>query len=71
MPLNREKHSDFFPKKVYRCPCLLSVLYDCCENDLYSFTEIHDEVVQYTLEKGFGRIFATKCGEELKDCIFC
>ena len=71
MPLNREKHSNFFPKKVYRCPCLLSVIDDCRENDLYSFMEIHDEVVQYTLEEGFGRIFSMKCGEELKDCIFC
>ena len=71
MSLNREKHSIFFPKKVFRCPCLLSVIDDCHENDLYSFVEIHDEVVQFSLERGIGKIFAMKCGENLHDCIFC
>ena len=71
MSLNREKHANFFPGKVYRCPCLLSVVDDCFENDFNSFVEIHDEVVEFTLENGLGRIFSTKCGSELKDCIFC
>ena len=71
MSLNRQKHSNFFPEKVYRCPCLLAVIDDCKENDLYSFVEIHDEVLEHTLEKGIGKIFAMKCGVDLKDCIFC
>ena len=71
MSLNRQKHANFFPAKVYRCPCLLSVIDDCYDNDLNSFVELHDEVVFYTLEKGLGRIFAIKCGDELMDCIFC
>ena len=70
MPLNREKHADFFPEKVYRCPCLLSVIDDCHENDLNSFIDIHDEVVTFTLENGLGKIFSLKCGKDLKDCIF-
>ena len=44
MQLNREKHANFFPLKVYRCPCLLSVIDECHENDLNSYVEIHDEV---------------------------
>ena len=71
MSLNRQKHSNFFPDKVYRCPCLLAVIDDCKENDQYSFVEIHDEVLQYTFEKDIGKIFAVKCGSLLKDCIFC
>ena len=71
MSLNRTKHSNFFPNKVYRCPCLLAVIDDCKENDLYSLTEIHDEVLQHTLEKGTGKIFVVRCESELKDCIFC
>ena len=67
MSLNREEHSYFFPRKVFRCPCLLSVIDNCHENDLNSF----DEVVQFSLERGIGRIFAMKYGEELNDCIFC
>ena len=62
MSLNRQKHSNFFPDKVYRCPCLLAVIDDCKENDQYSFVEIHDEVLQYTFEKDIGKIFAVKCG---------
>lgn len=71
MSLNRQKHSNFFPEKVYRCPCLLAIIDDCKENEQYSFVEIHDEVLQHTLEKGIGKIFAMKCGNFLKDCIFC
>ena len=71
MSLNRSKHSNFFPEKVYRCPCLLAVIDDCKENEQYSFVEIHDEVLQHTFEKDIGKIFAVKCGNNLKDCIFC
>ena len=72
MPLNREKHSNFFLLRVYRCPCLLSVIDDCHQNDLNSYVEIHDEVWDFALEKSdIGKVFAVKCGEKLKDCIFC
>ena len=71
MSLNREKHSIFFPKKVFRCPCLLSVINECYEHDLNSFVDLHDEVVQFSLERGIGKVFAMKCGDGLKDCIFC
>ena len=72
MPLNREKHSNFFPQKVYRCPCLLSVVDECYENDLNSYTELHDEVWDFALKNSeIGKIFSVKCGEKLKDSIFC
>ena len=72
MQLNREKHANFFPLKVYRCPCLLSVIDECHENDLNSYVEIHDEVRDFILEKGdIAKVFAVKCGENLKDCVFC
>ena len=71
MSLNREKHSNFFPSKVYRCPCLMAIVNDCYENDLNSFVEIHDEVWNFVLNDGnIGKVFAVKCGENLKDCIF-
>ena len=69
--LNREKHANFFPEKVYRCPCLLQVIDQCFENDDNSFVEIHDEVVSFVLENGLPKVYAIKCGENLKDCIFC
>ena len=71
MSLNREKHSNFFPSKVYRCPCLMAIVNDCYENDLNSFVEIHDEVWNFVLnDSDIGKVFAVKCGENLKDCIF-
>ena len=72
MSLNREKHSNFFPVKVYRCPCLLSIIEDCYENELNSFVELHDEVWNFVLNNDIGKVFPVKCGEQLKkDCIFC
>lgn len=52
MTLTREKHANFFPQKVYRCPCLLSIIDDCHENDLNSFIELHDAVWDFVLENG-------------------
>ena len=71
MSFNREKHSNFFPVKVYRCPCLLSIIDDCYENELNSIAELHDEVWNFVLNNNVGKVFAVKCGEQLKDCIFC
>ena len=71
MSVNAENYSIFFPRKVFRCPCLLSVIDDCHENDLNSFVEIYEEVIHFSVERGLGKIFAMKCGEELNDCIFC
>ena len=72
MSLNREKHANFFPLKVYRCPCLMSIIEDCYQNDLNSYVELHDEVWNFTLDNSdIGKVFTVKCGEKLKDCIFC
>ena len=71
MSLNREKHSNFFPSRVYRCPCLLAIVEDCFENDLNSFIEIHDEIWNFELNNSdIGKVVAVKCGEQRKDCIF-
>ena len=37
-----EKYEDFFPKKVYRCPCVLPAVKHCFKNDEYSLCEILD-----------------------------
>ena len=71
MSANAGNYSIFFPRKVFRCPCLLSVIDDCHENDLNSFVEIYEEVIHFSVGRGLGKIFAMKCGEELNDCIFC
>ena len=68
--LNRQKHGNFFPEKVYRCPCLMQVIDECYENEQDSFVEIHDEVASFVLERGLPKVYLLKCGSNLKDCIF-
>ena len=71
MSFNREKNEYFFPSKVYRCACLGHVIDYCFENDLNSFTEIHDEVHRFVLSNDdINKVFAVKCDEERKNCIF-
>ena len=68
---NREKWSNFKPHFVYRCPCLGEVIEKTFLKDFKSFLQIHDEVFTFVLEHGIHRVFTTKCGENLKDCILC
>ena len=68
---NRLKYEYFFPSKVYRCACLGQIIENCCDNGLYSFTEIFDELSTHTfLDNDDNKIFAVKCGNLKKDCIF-
>ena len=39
-----EKYEDFFPKKVYRCPCVLPAVKHCFENGEQSLGEILESV---------------------------
>ena len=68
---NREKWSKFNPQFVYRCSCLGDIIQSCYEKDFKSFLQIHDEIFLYVLENGLMRVFTAKCGENLKDVIFC
>ena len=44
---------------------------DCFQNDLNSFTEIHDEVHSFVISNDdINKVFAVKCGDERKDCMF-
>ena len=69
MSFNRSKYEYFFPLKVYRCACLK--IENCCDNGLYSMTEIVDELSTHTfLDNKDDKIFSVKCGELNRDCIF-
>ena len=55
-----------FPRK-----CLGQIIENCCDNGLYSFTEIVDELNTHTfLDNDDNKIFSVKCGEQNRDCIF-
>ena len=42
-----EKYEDFSPKKVYRCPCVLSAVKDCFENSEHLLGEILESVKSF------------------------
>ena len=69
--MNREKWSKFNPHFVYRCSCLGDIIQLCYEKNFKSFLQIHDEIFHYVLENELKPIFTAKCGENLKDVIFC
>ena len=71
MSFNRSKYEYFFPSKVFRCACLGEIIQNCRDHGLYSFTEIVDELSTHTfLDSDGSKIFAVKCGNFNRDCIF-
>ena len=71
MSFNRSKYEYFFPLKVYRCACLGEIIQNCYDHGLYSFTEIFDELSTHSfLDNDDSKIFAVKCGNLKRDCIF-
>ena len=66
-----EKYKDFFPKKVYRCPCVLSAVKHCFENGQHSLGEILESVksCDYGELLSFSDVFGNKVGNEKEDCL--
>ena len=66
-----EKYKDFFPKKVYECPYVLSAVERCFENCKHSLGEILESVksFDYGDPLPFSEIFCTKVGNKKKDCL--
>ena len=66
-----EKYEDFFPKKVYRCPCVLPAVEHCFENDKNSLGEILKSVKSFDYGEPLlsSDIFFTKVGYEEEDCL--
>ena len=71
MFFDRTKYEYFFPSKVYRCASLGQIIENCCDNGIFLFTDIIDEISTHKfIDDDKNKIFAVKCGEQLKDCIF-
>ena len=72
MSFDRMKYEYFFPSKVFRCACLGEIIQKCCDNGLYPFTEIIDKISKFNFidDDENNKVFAVKCGEKSKDCIF-
>ena len=71
MSFIRSKYEYFFPSKVFRCACLGAIIEKCSDEGIYSFTDIIDEISNHNfIDDDKNKIFAVKCGEQFKDCIF-
>ena len=66
-----EKYEDFFPIKIYRCPCVLSAVKHCFENGEHSLREILESVKSFDYGEPlhFSEIFCTKVGNKKEDCL--
>ena len=65
-----EKYEGFFPPKFYRCPCVLSAVKQCFENDEHSLGEILESVKSFDYGEPLlsPENFCTKVGNEKEDC---
>ena len=61
-------NKDFFPKKVYHCSCLNSVIISCLLDGIYSLTDICKEITQF--QTASEKIYCSKCGDKKEDVIF-
>ena len=61
----------FSPKKVYKCPCVLSAFKYCFENGELSFGEILELVKSFDYGEPLlsSEIFCTKVGNKKEDCL--
>ena len=59
---------NFFPKKVYHCSCLNSVIISCLLDGIYSLGDICKEINQF--KTNLMKIYCVKCGDNNEDVVF-
>ena len=64
--MGKPNYKKFFPKKVYRCDCLVRVITSCLADKIYSLGDICLKVNQ-TIGK---QIYCVKCGKNRQNVIF-
>ena len=69
MVYDRRKYEYFFPRKVYRCPCLANVITSCLHDGIYALADILDEIKQTKCTEST-RIFCVKCGKDDQNVVF-
>lgn len=65
---DRRKYEYFFPRKVYRCACLGSVITSCLHDGIYALADIFDQIhqVDCTEKK---KIYCVKCGKNERNVV--
>ena len=69
MGYNRRKYEYFFPRKVYRCACLTSVITSCLHEGIYSLADICDKISQTDCTDS-KKVYCAKCGKNKENVIF-
>ena len=68
MNYDRRKYEYFFPRKVYRCPCLASVITSCLHDGIYGLTDILDEIKRNNCTES--KVYCVKCGKKDQHVVF-
>ena len=58
----------FFPKKVYHCSCVNSVVTSCLLDGIYFLEDICKEINRVKIVNK--KIYCSKCGDNMQDAIF-
>ena len=69
MVYDRRKYEYFFPRKVYRCACLGSVITSCLHDGIYALADICDEISQTQCTKS-KKVYCAKCGKNNQNVVF-
>ena len=69
MVYDRRKYEYFFPRKVYRCACLGSVITSCLHDGIYALADIIDEIKQTECTES-RKVYCVKCGKNEQHVVF-
>ena len=66
--MNFKKYKCFFPRKVYYCSCVKSIIISCLLDGMYSLENICNEICE--VNDPVKKIYCTKCGNNNQNVIF-
>ena len=66
--MNFDNYKNFFPKRVYHCSCLHSIIVSCLQDGIYSLGDICHRIRQ--VNTGIKKIYCAKCGDDKQDVVF-
>ena len=58
--------SNFYPEKVFRCPCLLGTVTECWQKGLIKYHQFYDKINESNLFNGPSSVIG--CGVDRKKC---
>ena len=66
--MNFDNYKNFFPKRVYHCSCLHSIIVSCLQDGIYSLGDICHRI-RYG-NTAIKKIYCAKCSDDKQDVVF-